>query len=164
MPCGGYDGGGYGEGGGLEVEAIERKLLWLGDDEGALIKKRGRTTYANIQNMPPGIRIYIEVNENIVPCTLPESILLGSYLGVLARDLILAPISFSNWHNKGLKPIKKRMLAEVKEWPQEMWKMQKNKRVHIRWVSLYEITSYYGKSIAGVNMNHGHLRRSDKNG
>ncbi|KAL0917830.1 hypothetical protein M5K25_012926 [Dendrobium thyrsiflorum] len=30
IPCGGYDGGCYGEGSGLEVETIERKLLRLG--------------------------------------------------------------------------------------------------------------------------------------
>ncbi|KAI0488351.1 hypothetical protein KFK09_028180 [Dendrobium nobile] len=66
------------------------------DDEGALIKKRGRTTCADIQNMPPGTWVLIEVNENMVPCNIPKSILLGSYLGVVARDPILAPISFSD--------------------------------------------------------------------
>ncbi|KAL0913226.1 hypothetical protein M5K25_016670 [Dendrobium thyrsiflorum] len=30
IPCGGYDGGDYGEGSGLEVETIERKLLRVG--------------------------------------------------------------------------------------------------------------------------------------
>ncbi|PKU66554.1 hypothetical protein MA16_Dca006882 [Dendrobium catenatum] len=87
--------------------------IWLIDDEGDPIKKRGRTTCADIQSMPPGTRVHIEVNENMVPCNIPESILLGSYLGVLARDPILAPISFSDWRNKGMELFKKRMLAEV---------------------------------------------------
>ncbi|KAL0923557.1 hypothetical protein M5K25_007619 [Dendrobium thyrsiflorum] len=34
--CGGYDGGGYGEGSGLEVETIERKLLQLWVQEGMI--------------------------------------------------------------------------------------------------------------------------------
>ncbi|PKU68963.1 hypothetical protein MA16_Dca002231 [Dendrobium catenatum] len=63
--------------------------------------------------MPPGTQIHIEVNENMVPCNIPESIILGSYLGVVARDPILTPISFANWRNKGMEPFKKRMLAEV---------------------------------------------------
>ncbi|KAI0496295.1 hypothetical protein KFK09_022609 [Dendrobium nobile] len=87
--------------------------IWLIDDEGAPIKKRGRTTCADIQSMSPGTRAHIEVNENMVPCNIPESTLLGSYLGVVARDPILAPISFSDWRNKGMEPFKKRMLAEV---------------------------------------------------
>ncbi|KAH0449928.1 hypothetical protein IEQ34_020620 [Dendrobium chrysotoxum] len=63
--------------------------------------------------MPPGIRIHIEVNENNIPCNIPESILLGSYLGVVARDHMLAPITFPDWRNKGMEPFKKKMLAEV---------------------------------------------------
>ncbi|KAH0464564.1 hypothetical protein IEQ34_007350 [Dendrobium chrysotoxum] len=63
--------------------------------------------------MPPGIRIHIEVNENNIPCNIPESILLGTYLGVVARDLVLAPIAFPDWRNKGMEPFKKKMLAEV---------------------------------------------------
>ncbi|KAL0912889.1 hypothetical protein M5K25_016303 [Dendrobium thyrsiflorum] len=55
--------------------------VWLIGDEGAPIKKRGRTTCADIQSMPLGTRVHIEVNENMVPCNIPESILLGSYLG-----------------------------------------------------------------------------------
>ncbi|PKU87617.1 hypothetical protein MA16_Dca009789 [Dendrobium catenatum] len=63
--------------------------------------------------MPPSTRVHIEVNENMVPCNIPKSILLCSYLGVVARDSILAPTSFSVWRNKGMEPFKKRMLAEV---------------------------------------------------
>ncbi|PKU66090.1 hypothetical protein MA16_Dca025221 [Dendrobium catenatum] len=63
--------------------------------------------------MPLGTGVHIEVNENRVPCNIPKSILLGSYLGVIARDPILAPISFSDWRNKGMEPFKNRMLAEV---------------------------------------------------
>ncbi|PKU78244.1 hypothetical protein MA16_Dca018044 [Dendrobium catenatum] len=50
--------------------------------------------------MPPGTRIHIEVNENNIPCTIPKSVLLGTYLGVVARDPILAPIAFPDWRNK----------------------------------------------------------------
>ncbi|KAH0456632.1 hypothetical protein IEQ34_014539 [Dendrobium chrysotoxum] len=46
-------------------------------------------------------------------CNILESILLGSYLGIVARDPILALISFLAWCNKGTEPFKKRMLAEV---------------------------------------------------
>ncbi|KAH0465054.1 hypothetical protein IEQ34_005157 [Dendrobium chrysotoxum] len=63
--------------------------------------------------MRPGTRIHIEVNENNIPCNIPESILLGSYLGVVARDPVLAPIAFPDWRNKGMKPFKKKMLAKV---------------------------------------------------
>ncbi|KAH0460942.1 hypothetical protein IEQ34_008517 [Dendrobium chrysotoxum] len=34
-------------------------------------------------------------------------------IGFVSRDPILAPISFSDWRNKGLEPFKKNMLAEV---------------------------------------------------
>ncbi|PKU76357.1 hypothetical protein MA16_Dca000960 [Dendrobium catenatum] len=61
--------------------------------------------------MPPSRCVHIEVNENNVPNNIRESILLGSYLGVIARDLVLAPISFPDWRNKGMEPFKKRMLA-----------------------------------------------------
>ncbi|KAH0461398.1 hypothetical protein IEQ34_008973 [Dendrobium chrysotoxum] len=54
------------------------------------------------------VRIRLRTNPDI-----GQSILLGSYLGVVAKDPILAPISFSDWRNKGLEPFKKRMLAEV---------------------------------------------------
>ncbi|KAH0467501.1 hypothetical protein IEQ34_004739 [Dendrobium chrysotoxum] len=63
--------------------------------------------------MPPGTRIHIEVNENNIPCNIPESILLGTYLCVVARDPVLAPIAFPDWRNKGMEPFKKKMLAEV---------------------------------------------------
>ncbi|PKU71784.1 hypothetical protein MA16_Dca008313 [Dendrobium catenatum] len=63
--------------------------------------------------MPPSTLVHIEVNENMVPCNVLESILFGSYLGIVARDPILAPISFLDWHNKGMEPFKKRMLVEV---------------------------------------------------
>ncbi|KAI0502324.1 hypothetical protein KFK09_017271 [Dendrobium nobile] len=63
--------------------------------------------------MPPGTRVHIEVNENNVPNNISESILLGSYLGVIARDPVLAPLSFPDWRNKSLEPFKKKMLAEV---------------------------------------------------
>ncbi|KAH0470914.1 hypothetical protein IEQ34_000637 [Dendrobium chrysotoxum] len=63
--------------------------------------------------MPPGTRIHIEVNENNIPCNIPESILLGTYLGVVTRDPVLAPIAFPDWRNKGMEPFKKKMLAEV---------------------------------------------------
>ncbi|KAI0488582.1 hypothetical protein KFK09_028420 [Dendrobium nobile] len=63
--------------------------------------------------MPPGTRVHIEVNENNVPRNISESVILGSYLGVIARDHVLAPLSFPDWRNKGLEPFKKKMLAEV---------------------------------------------------
>ncbi|KAH0450457.1 hypothetical protein IEQ34_021149 [Dendrobium chrysotoxum] len=63
--------------------------------------------------MPPGTRIHIEVNENNIPCNIPELILLGTYLDVVARDPVLAPIAFPDWRNKGMEPFKKKMLAEV---------------------------------------------------
>ncbi|KAH0449339.1 hypothetical protein IEQ34_023139 [Dendrobium chrysotoxum] len=87
--------------------------VWLIDEQGNLIRRRGRTTCADIQNMPPRTRIHIEVNENNIPGNIPESILLGSYLGVVARDPMLAPIAFPNWRNRGMEPFKKKMLAEV---------------------------------------------------
>ncbi|KAH0456201.1 hypothetical protein IEQ34_014108 [Dendrobium chrysotoxum] len=87
--------------------------VWLIDEQGNPIRRRGRTTCADIQNMPPGTRIHIEVNENNIPCNIPESILLGTYLGVVARDPVLAPIAFPDWRNKGMEPFKKKMLAEV---------------------------------------------------
>ncbi|KAH0449452.1 hypothetical protein IEQ34_020144 [Dendrobium chrysotoxum] len=83
------------------------------DEQGNPIRRRGRTTCADIQNMPPGTRIYIEVNENNIPCNIPESILLGSYHGVVARDPTFAPIIFPDWRNKRMEPFKKKMLAEV---------------------------------------------------
>ncbi|KAH0466425.1 hypothetical protein IEQ34_003663 [Dendrobium chrysotoxum] len=39
--------------------------------------------------------------------------LIGSYLGVVARDPMLAPIAFPDWRNKGIEPFKKKILAEV---------------------------------------------------
>ncbi|KAH0459213.1 hypothetical protein IEQ34_012027 [Dendrobium chrysotoxum] len=87
--------------------------IWLIDDQENPIRRRGRTTCADIQNMPPGTRIHIEVNKNNIPCNILESILLESYLGVVARDPILAPIAFLDWRNKGMEPFKKKMLAEV---------------------------------------------------
>ncbi|KAI0501991.1 hypothetical protein KFK09_016936 [Dendrobium nobile] len=87
--------------------------IWLVDEQGNPSRRRGRTTCADIQNMPPGTRIHIEVNENNIPCNIPESTLLGTYLGVVARDPVLAPISFPDWRNKGMEPYKKKMLAEV---------------------------------------------------
>ncbi|KAH0462902.1 hypothetical protein IEQ34_007484 [Dendrobium chrysotoxum] len=36
-----------------------------------------------------------------------------TYLGVVARDPVLAPIAFPDWRNKGMEPFKKKMLAEV---------------------------------------------------
>ncbi|KAI0511229.1 hypothetical protein KFK09_011854 [Dendrobium nobile] len=80
---------------------------------GVPVRRRGRTTCIDIQNMPPGTRVHIEVNENNVPSNISESVLLGSYLGVIARDPVLAPLSFPDWRNKGLEPYKKKMLAEV---------------------------------------------------
>ncbi|KAL0926257.1 hypothetical protein M5K25_002471 [Dendrobium thyrsiflorum] len=84
-------------------------------EQGVPVRRRGRTTCIDIQNMPPGTRAFIEVNENNVPSNISESVLLGSYLGVIARDPVLAPISFTDWRNKGMEPFKKKMLAEV-EW------------------------------------------------
>ncbi|KAI0515862.1 hypothetical protein KFK09_008530 [Dendrobium nobile] len=108
---------------------------WLIDDEGAPIKKRGRTTCVDIQSMPLCIRIHIEDNENIVPY----------------------------WRNKGMDPFKKKMLAEIEakfEFPTNMkyWILQS------LGVNLYENPCYYEKSIASVKMDHDHLRRPDKKG
>ncbi|KAL0912249.1 hypothetical protein M5K25_018211 [Dendrobium thyrsiflorum] len=103
--------------------------IWLIDEQGAPIRRRGRTTCVDIQNMSLGTRVYIEVNEKNIPCNKPESILLGSYLSFIARDPILAPISFLDWRNKSMKPFKKRMLAKVEskfEFPVHMhyWILQ----------------------------------------
>ncbi|KAL0921140.1 hypothetical protein M5K25_008184 [Dendrobium thyrsiflorum] len=87
--------------------------ILLIDEQGVPVRRRGRTTCFDIQNMPPGTRVFIEVNENNVPSNISESVLLGSYLGVIARDPVLAPISFPDWRNKGMEPFKKKMLAEV---------------------------------------------------
>ncbi|KAH0469085.1 hypothetical protein IEQ34_002317 [Dendrobium chrysotoxum] len=87
----------------------------LVDEQGNPIKRRGHTTYADMQNMPSRTRIHIEVNENNIPSNIPESILLGSYLGVVARYPVLALIAFPDWSNKGMEPFKKKMLAEVEE-------------------------------------------------
>ncbi|KAH0470289.1 hypothetical protein IEQ34_000012 [Dendrobium chrysotoxum] len=95
-----------------EALAPEERV-WLIDEQENPIRRRGRTTCADIQNMPPGTRIHIEVNENNIPYNIPESILLGSYLGVVARDPVLAPIAFPDWRNKGMEPFKKNMLDEV---------------------------------------------------
>ncbi|KAH0449364.1 hypothetical protein IEQ34_020056 [Dendrobium chrysotoxum] len=67
---------------------------------------------SDIQCMPLGIRVHIEVNENGVPCNISESILLGSYMGHVARDSVLAPISFSDWRNKGMEPFKKKIRSD----------------------------------------------------
>ncbi|PKU76801.1 hypothetical protein MA16_Dca001407 [Dendrobium catenatum] len=87
--------------------------VWLIDERGNPIRRRGRTTCADIQNMSSETRIHIELNENNIPCTIPESILPGTYLGVVARDPVLAPIAFPDWRNKGMEPYKKKMLVEV---------------------------------------------------
>ncbi|KAH0456145.1 hypothetical protein IEQ34_014052 [Dendrobium chrysotoxum] len=87
--------------------------ILLINEQGLPVHCRGRTTCIDIQNMPPGTRVHIEVNENNVPSNILESVLLGSYLGVIARDPVLAPISFPNWRNKGMEPFKRKMLAEV---------------------------------------------------
>ncbi|KAH0450735.1 hypothetical protein IEQ34_021427 [Dendrobium chrysotoxum] len=83
------------------------------DEQGDPICRKGRTICAEIQNMPQGIYIHIEVNKNNIPCNIPGFILMGSYLGVIARDPILEPLAFLDWRNKGMKPFKKRMLVEV---------------------------------------------------
>ncbi|KAH0450426.1 hypothetical protein IEQ34_021118 [Dendrobium chrysotoxum] len=51
-------------------------------------------------------------------------------IGVVARDLILAPISFSDWRNKGLEPFKKRMLAEVESIQDRLllWKINRTRK------------------------------------
>ncbi|KAH0452712.1 hypothetical protein IEQ34_020011 [Dendrobium chrysotoxum] len=87
--------------------------IWLIDEQGVSVRRRGRTTCIDIQNVSPGTRVHIEVNENNVPCNIPESVILGTYLGVIARDPVLAPISFPDWRTKGMEPFKKKMLAEV---------------------------------------------------
>ncbi|KAH0451421.1 hypothetical protein IEQ34_018720 [Dendrobium chrysotoxum] len=141
----------------LSSQEIRRQVpsadeeIWLIDNDGAPIKKRGQTICADIQSMLPGTRVHIEVNENMVSCNMPESILLGSYLGVVARDPILASISFSYWCNKGMESFKKRMLVEVEV------NIIANSQI------LYEITFYYEKSIARTKIDHGHLRRPNKN-
>ncbi|KAI0494553.1 hypothetical protein KFK09_024691 [Dendrobium nobile] len=91
--------------------------------------------------MPPGTRIHIEVNENNIPCSIPESVLLGTYLSVVARDPVLAPISFPDWRNKGMELYKKKMLAEVEskfEFPGHMchWILQS---LGVKWRD-YKIT------------------------
>ncbi|KAH0467921.1 hypothetical protein IEQ34_002954 [Dendrobium chrysotoxum] len=85
----------------------------LVDEQCVPIRRRGQTTCVDIQNMTPGTCVHIEVNENNMPSNISKSILLGSYLGVIARNPVLAPISFPYWINKGTEPFKKRMLAEV---------------------------------------------------
>ncbi|KAI0510958.1 hypothetical protein KFK09_011574 [Dendrobium nobile] len=87
--------------------------IWLIDEQGVPVHRTGRTTCSDIQKMPPGKRVHIEVNENNVPSNISEPVLLGSYIGVIVRDSVLAPISFSYLRNKGMKPFKKKMLAEV---------------------------------------------------
>ncbi|KAH0465873.1 hypothetical protein IEQ34_005976 [Dendrobium chrysotoxum] len=62
------------------------------DEQGNPIKRRGRITCADMQNILSGILIDIKVNEN----NIPESILLGSYLGVVTRDPVLAIMAFSD--------------------------------------------------------------------
>ncbi|PKU67469.1 hypothetical protein MA16_Dca020395 [Dendrobium catenatum] len=66
------------------------------------------TTFINIQNMPPCIHVHIEVNENNVSSKISEFVLLGSYVGVNARNPVLAPISFPDLRNKGMEPFKKK--------------------------------------------------------
>ncbi|KAL0911947.1 hypothetical protein M5K25_017886 [Dendrobium thyrsiflorum] len=62
-----------------------------------------------------GTHIHIEEIENNFPCNILESILLGSYLSVITRDAVLAPISFLDWRNNGMELFKKRILIEVEE-------------------------------------------------
>ncbi|KAI0496688.1 hypothetical protein KFK09_023012 [Dendrobium nobile] len=90
-------------------------LVVLIDEQGVPVRHRGRTTCIDIQNMTPSTHVHIEVNENNVPSNISESVLLGSYLGVIARDPVLTPLSFLDWRNKGLEPFKKKMLAEVED-------------------------------------------------
>ncbi|KAL0910206.1 hypothetical protein M5K25_021160 [Dendrobium thyrsiflorum] len=92
--------------------------ICLIDEQGVPVRRRGRTTCIDIQNMPPGTRVLIEVNENNVPSNISESILLGSYLGVIARDPILASISFPDLRNKGMEPFKKNFAfpGHIRHW------------------------------------------------
>ncbi|KAH0454525.1 hypothetical protein IEQ34_016449 [Dendrobium chrysotoxum] len=132
------------------------------DEQENPIRRRGRTTCADIQNMPPETRIHIEVNENNIPCNIPELILLGIYLGVVARDPILAPIAFPDWRNKGMEPFKKKMLAEVER--QFQLKLIKCNDVNLltngqsQRTSLSRTDCNYEKSIGCAKMGPGHLR------
>ncbi|KAH0451799.1 hypothetical protein IEQ34_019098 [Dendrobium chrysotoxum] len=98
-----------------ECSGTQQSLHHSTYEQGVPVRHRGRTTCIDIQNMLPSTRVHIEVNENNVRSNILEFVLLGSYLGVIARDPVLAPISFSDWRNKGMEPFKRKMLAEVEE-------------------------------------------------
>ncbi|KAH0459672.1 hypothetical protein IEQ34_012486 [Dendrobium chrysotoxum] len=53
--------------------------------------------------------------------------LTGSYLGVAARDPILALIAFLDWRNKGMEPFKKKMLAKIESITDrlKLWKINR---------------------------------------
>ncbi|KAH0450786.1 hypothetical protein IEQ34_021478 [Dendrobium chrysotoxum] len=114
--------------------------------------------------------------------TVIKEMIGGSYLGVVARDPMLAPIAFPNWRNKDMEPFKKKMLAEVEvehwdsrpiekiletvpagvdqmQWCQlvNQWSQPENQEnFEIRLLSRTDCN--YGKSIGCTKMVPGHLR------
>ncbi|XP_020573797.1 uncharacterized protein LOC110020146 [Phalaenopsis equestris] len=86
----------------------------LSDEQRAFMRRRGRTTFADFQNLPPETQVQIDINDNIIPCNILKYDVLGSCIGVIARDLVLAHLLFSNWRKEGMEPFKKKMLAEMR--------------------------------------------------
>lgn len=69
------------------------------------MRHRGHAICAKIQSLPQGTCVHIKVNDSGIPFNISESIL-GFYIRVVARDPMLAPILFLDWHSKVMKPFK----------------------------------------------------------
>ncbi|XP_055959603.1 uncharacterized protein LOC126656132 [Mercurialis annua] len=91
---------------------IEDEFTEIIDNVGRRYRKRGRTTMVSVWNLSGDEKIFVEVDKYGVPCT-QEAAVLGSFLGTIATNGTLAPINFSRWDDKYLKPFYRKMLAVV---------------------------------------------------
>ncbi|XP_055961654.1 uncharacterized protein LOC126680406 isoform X1 [Mercurialis annua] len=93
---------------------IEHESTEIIDNVGRRYRKRGRTTMASVWNLSGGEKIFVQVNKFGVPCT-QEAAILGSFLGTIATNGTLAPVNFSRWDDKLMKPFYRKMLVIVEE-------------------------------------------------
>ncbi|XP_020100828.1 uncharacterized protein LOC109718820 [Ananas comosus] len=87
-------------------------FLWIIGADKSRRKKRGRTTLADIWTLSERERIDVEVDKYGVPCTYAGSIL-GSFLGVVAKNGAFAPLNIPRWDNQAFNPFKEKMLKHV---------------------------------------------------
>ncbi|XP_055961023.1 uncharacterized protein LOC126672653 [Mercurialis annua] len=71
-------------------------------------------TCASDQDYHQYLFIFVQVNKFGVPCT-QEGAVLGYFLGTIATNGTLAPVNFSRWDDKLMKPFYRKMLAIVEE-------------------------------------------------